>query len=131
MYIIPYLWLIIAGLMFAVVVWLLRPYPCQSALEEILEKTEKLMTGLADLQTFANTTFPAFVTQQTSDLAAIQASINTAIGLLGTSSEDPAVEAAVQSLNTALATATSNQTALEGLTTQLNTAEGATPAVKS
>lgn len=129
MYII-YPWLIIAG-MFAVVVWLLRPFPCQSALEEILEKTEKLMTGLADLQTFANTTFPAFVTQQTSDLAAIQASINTAIGLLGTSSEDPAVEAAVQSLNTALATATSNQTALESLTTQLNTAEGATPAVKS
>jgi prefoldin subunit 5 len=105
-------------------------------LQQILENTEKIMSttgaGLAALQTFANTTFPAFVTQQTADLAALTTSINAAIAALASSasSEDAAVQAAVANLNTALATVESNETALEALNTALTGAETPAAAAK-
>jgi hypothetical protein len=103
-------------------------------IDKILQNTETIMsttgTGLMALQTFANTTFPAFVTQQTNDLGSLTTAINTAISILG-SSEDAAVQTAVAALTTALGTVESNQASLESLSAALVTAEGtAQPAVK-
>jgi hypothetical protein len=69
--------------------------------------------------------FQGFVTQQSADLANLTTTINAAIASLGSSgaSEDPAVQAAVTSLTTALGTVQANETALETLNTSLGTAE--------
>jgi hypothetical protein len=98
-------------------------------LEKILRNTETIMAtqgaGLTALQTFTNTTFPAFVAQQTADLASLTTSINAAIAALQNSgsAEDAAVQTAVATLNTALGTVQSNETALEALNTSLTGAE--------
>jgi hypothetical protein len=98
-------------------------------LNQILKNTESIMSqtgaGLAALQTFTNTTFPAFVTQQTNDLAALTTSINNAIAALQSSNatEDAAVQAAVTNLQAALTTVETNQAALEALNTALAGAE--------
>lgn len=107
-------------------------------LNGIIQLLEEFMAtalpGLAALQTFANTTFPAFVAQQTTDTQNLTTSINTAIAALQSSaaSEDAQVQAAVTSLNSALATLQGNETNLEALNSALSGAEApaATPAVK-
>jgi hypothetical protein len=97
----------------------------EKQLRQILENTETIMSttasGLAALQTFTNTTFPAFVTQQSTDLASLTTSINNAISALQNSgaSEDPAVASAVTSLTAALGTVEANETSLEALNTAL------------
>jgi len=85
--------------------------------------------GLAALQTFV-ATFQTFVTQQTTDLASLTTNITAAITTLGNSnaSEDPAVQSAVASLNTALGTVTANETSLEALNASLGTADNPTSA---
>jgi hypothetical protein len=83
--------------------------------------------GLTALQTFV-ATFQSFASQQSSDLASLNSTITGAIASLG-SSEDPAVQSAVASLNTALTTVQSNETALEALNTSLSAAE--TPSTPS
>lgn len=86
--------------------------------------------GLTALQALV-TTVQNFASQQSSDLAALTASINAAITALQNSSasEDPAVLAAVQNLNTALATVQANESNLETLNTNLTAAETPAPAV--
>jgi hypothetical protein len=96
--------------------------------------------GLAALQTFTSTTFPAYVTQQQNDYAALSTAIQDAIAALQNSgaSEDTAVQTAVASLTSAMATVESNETNLENLSASLAaaapppaaTSTTATPAAK-
>ena len=76
--------------------------------------------GLAALQNFV-ASFQAFATQQSTDLASLTSNITAAIAALQASgaAEDPQVQAAVDSLTTALQTAQANETALETLNTNL------------
>jgi hypothetical protein len=95
----------------------------------IARKIEMSTTpGLTALQAFV-TAFQAFVTQQTTDLANLTTAINNAIAALGNSSasEDPQVAAAVGTLESALASVTTNEEALEALNTSLETAENPAP----
>ena len=80
--------------------------------------------GLAALQNFV-AAFQAFATQQSTDLASLTSNITAAIAALQASgaAEDPQVQAAVDSLTTALQTAQANETALETLNTNLGAAE--------
>lgn len=97
-------------------------------IDRILEILERLMAtvppGLAALNQFTQTTFPAFVTQQTNDLAALTTAINNAIAALQNSSasEDAGVQAAVSALTAAQATIEANETNLENLSTSLASA---------
>ena len=77
--------------------------------------------GLAALNTFTSTTFPAYVTQQQQDYAALSTAIQNAITALQNSgaSEDAAVQTAVASLTSAMATVESNETNLENLSSSL------------
>jgi len=113
-----------------VVVMLLGFFVQQLWLISILRKIAMSTTpGLTALQALV-TTVQNFASQQSSDLAALTASINAAITALQNSSasEDPAVLAAVQNLNTALATVQANESNLETLNTNLTAAETPAPA---
>lgn len=94
---------------------------------------EKLMAtqgqGLADLELFTGTTFPAFITQFATDMGTLSANqtsltaaIDAAIAALEASgsSEDPQVEAAVAQLKGALVTATSNDASLQSINGNLS-----------
>lgn len=83
--------------------------------------------GLAALQQLIPT-IQSFATQQSTDLATMGTTIATAITSLqgSAASEDPAVLTAVTTLQGLVTTMQSNQAALEALNSQLATAE--TPA---
>src|SRR5208337_1090341 len=108
-----------AGAMFHgfVVVMLLGFFVQQLWLISILRKIAMSTTpGLTALQALV-TTVQNFASQQSSDLAALTALQNSS------ASEDPAVLAAVQNLNTALATVQANESNLETLNKNLTAAE--------
>lgn len=113
-----------------VVVMLLGFFVQQLWLISILRKIAMSTTpGLTALQALV-TTVQNFASQQSSDLAALTASINAAITALENSSasEDQAVLAAVENLNTALSTVQANESNLETLNTNLTAAETPAPA---
>jgi hypothetical protein len=98
-----------------------------------LVRQEKIMagttTGLADLELFTGTTFPAFIAQLGADMAtlsanqtALTAAINAAITALQASgsSEDPQVKTAVAQLQGALVTAQANDTSLQSINGNLS-----------
>jgi hypothetical protein len=99
----------------------------------ILYIGDKIMSsiapGLTALQALVPT-LQSFATQMSTDLASLNTNVTAAITALGASSasEDPQVLAAVQSLQSALATVQANETTLETLNTNLGAAVAPSPA---
>jgi hypothetical protein len=94
---------------------------------------EKIMSsatpGLTALQALVPT-LQSFATQMSTDLASLNTNVTAAITALGSSAaaEDPQVLAAVQSLQSALATVQANESTLETLNTNLGAAVAPSPA---
>jgi hypothetical protein len=100
----------------------------EMVLRQILEKVDKLMAtvppGLAALQTSV-TTVQNLLTTQNTDITNLTQAITVAIASLS-SSEDPQVQAAVQTLNAAVAGLQTNEATIEAQTTALSGAEAPT-----
>jgi hypothetical protein len=92
-------------------------------LGDILQKQERIMSGLTDLQTFATTTFPAFAAQVGTDITALTTAVNGLITAVQAGGDnDAAVEAAVQQAQATLAGLQTDDAAIEAVTASANAA---------
>lgn len=114
-----------AAILIALIWLVVQSMLTRRAVQTTITDEEKNMsateTGLANLQAL-QAQFQAFVNQITGDITSLSAAINAAIAALGTS-EDPAVQAVVDQLQTSLTALQAQDATVQNLNTTLSAAE--------